>query len=113
MIGGDNEVTVNSGEAGDTFFGVVSSRDTAAFMMNDVDGYTDNTHPFICMTGRIPTRVIGAVGKGAKLIQSGTPGVARQALDGEANSSNTIGRSLESTDATGESTVLAVCRINL
>ncbi len=82
-------------------------------MMNDVEGYSDSTHPFICMTGRIPTRVTGAVGKGAKLIQSSTPGVARQALDGEANSSNTIGRSLESTDAEGESTVLAVCRINL
>ena len=112
-IGGDNEITVNSGEAGDTFFGVVSSTNTAAFMMNDVEGYSDSTHPFICMTGRIPTRVTGAVGKGAKLIQSSTPGVARQALDGEANSSNTIGRSLESTDAEGESTVLAVCRINL
>ena len=82
-------------------------------MMNDIDGYTDDSHPFVCMTGRIPVRVIGTVSKGAKLIQSSTPGVAKEAGDGEANHTNTIGRALEDKDSEGENSILAVCRINL
>ena len=48
-LGGAQEITQVNEEASDEVFGVVSSTDQAAFMMNGAAG-NDQTHPYIAMT---------------------------------------------------------------
>jgi len=110
-LGGINEITKTATEMSEEVFGVVSSNDTAAFMMNDRDTYTDATHPFIAMTGRVPTNVIGTVSKGARLVSSSTPGYARMAQPGEATAFNVIGRALEAKTNSAMGQVLCVVSI--
>ena len=110
-LGGVNEITKTVTELSDEVFGVVSSRDTAAFMMNDPDHYSDLTHPFVAMTGRVPTNVIGTVTKGARLVSSSTPGYARMAQPGEATAFNVVGRALEAKTDSEAGQVLAVVSI--
>ena len=110
-LGGVNEITRAATELSEEVFGVVSSDDTAAFMMNDRAGYSDRTHPFVAMTGRVPTNVIGTVTKGARLVSSSTPGYARMAQPGEATAFNVIGRALEAKTDAGQGKVLAVVSI--
>jgi len=110
-LGGVNEITKTATEMSEEVFGVVSSNDTAAFMMNDRDTYTDATHPFIAMTGRVPTNVIGTVNKGARLVSSSTPGYARMAQPGEATAFNVIGRALEAKTDSVMGQVLCVVSI--
>jgi len=110
-LGGANEITKTATELSDEVFGVVSSRDTAAFMMNDPDHYSDETHPFVAMTGRVPTNVIGTVTKGARLVSSSTPGYARMAQPGEATAFNVVGRALEAKTDSEAGQVLAVVSI--
>jgi len=113
QLGGVNEITQTAEELSEDVFGVVSSNDTAAFMMNDRTGYSDSTHPFVAMTGRVPTNVIGTVTKGARLVTSSTPGYARMAQPGEATAFNVVGRALESKTTEGMGQVLAVVSINV
>jgi hypothetical protein len=110
-LGGVNEITKTVTELSDEVFGVVSSRDTAAFMMNDPEHYSDLTHPFVAMTGRVPTNVIGTVTKGARLVSSSTPGYARMAQPGEATAFNVVGRALEAKTDSEAGQVLAVVSI--
>ena len=113
QLGGVNEITQTAEELSEDVFGVVSSNDTAAFMMNDRKGYSDSTHPFVAMTGRVPTNVVGTVTKGARLVTSSTPGYARMAQPGEATAFNVVGRALESKTDAGIGQVLAVVSINI
>ena len=113
QLGGVNEITQTAEELSEDVFGVVSSNDTAAFMMNDRTGYSDLTHPFVAMTGRVPTNVVGTVTKGARLVTSSTPGYARMAQSGEATAFNVVGRALESKTTEGMGQVLAVVSINV
>ena len=113
QLGGVNEITQTAEELSEDVFGVVSSNDTAAFMMNDRTGYSDSTHPFVAMTGRVPTNVVGTVTKGARLVTSSTPGYARMAQPGEATAFNVVGRALESKTDAGMGQVLAVVSINV
>ena len=113
QLGGVNEITQTAEELSEDVFGVVSSNDTAAFMMNDRTGYSDSTHPFVAMTGRVPTNVVGTVTKGARLVTSSTPGYARMAQSGEATAFNVVGRALESKTTEGMGQVLAVVSINV
>ena len=113
QLGGVNEITQTAEELSEDVFGVVSSNDTAAFMMNDRTGYSDLTHPFVAMTGRVPTNVVGTVTKGARLVTSSTPGYARMAQPGEATAFNVVGRALESKTTEGMGQVLAVVSINV
>ena len=113
QLGGVNEITQTAEELSEDVFGVVSSNDTAAFMMNDRTGYSDSTHPFVAMTGRVPTNVVGTVTKGARLVTSSTPGYARMAQPGEATAFNVVGRALESKTTEGMGQVLAVVSINV
>jgi hypothetical protein len=113
QLGGVNEITQTAEELSEDVFGVVSSNDTAAFMMNDRTGYSDSTHPFVAMTGRVPTNVVGTVTKGARLVTSSTPGYARMAQPGEATAFNVVGRALESKTTEGLGQVLAVVSINV
>jgi hypothetical protein len=110
-LGGVNEITRAATELSEEIFGVVSSNDTAAFMMNDRPNYNDTTHPFIAMTGRVPTNVVGTVSKGARLVSSSTPGYARMAQPGEATAFNVIGRALEAKTDSAMGQVLAVVSI--
>jgi hypothetical protein len=84
-------------------FGVISTR--AAYLMNSMAG-SDETHPPVAMTGRVPVRVVGAVNKGDRLVSAGN-GTARAARPGEATAFNVIGRALTGKTTTDLGTVEA------
>lgn len=106
-LGGPAEITVSNEELSENVFGVISTR--AAYLMNSGAG-SDDTHPPIAMTGRVPVRVIGAVKKGDRLVSAGH-GLARSARPGEATSFNVIGRALADRSDTGEGTIEAIVTI--
>ena len=103
-LGGIAEITVSLTELSENVFGVISTQ--AAYLMNSAAG-TDETHPPIAMTGRVPVRVVGMVRKGDRLVSAGN-GVARSAKPGEASAFNVIGRALEDRLDTDEGTVEAI-----
>jgi hypothetical protein len=106
-LGGAAEITKSVQELSDNVFGVISTR--AAFTMNHGAG-SDETHPPVAMTGRVPVRVIGAVRKGDRLVAAGN-GLARAAQQGEATAFNVIGRALEDRLETTEGRVEAIVTI--
>lgn len=106
-LGGIAEITKSVNELSDNVFGVISTR--AAFTMNHGAG-SDDTHPPVAMTGRVPVRVRGSVRKGDRLVAAGN-GVARAALPGEATAFNVIGRALEDRSGTDEGMVEAIVTI--
>lgn len=89
-LGGAAEITKSRQDLSDKVFGVISTR--AAYLMNGGAG-TDETHPPVAMTGRVPVKVAGQVCKGDRLVSAGN-GIARAAMPGEATAFNTIGRAL-------------------
>lgn len=107
-LGGAAEITSVAEELSEDVFGVIS--DKPAYLMNSGAG-SDETHPPVAMTGRVPVNVIGKIKKGDRLVSAGN-GMARAAKKGEANSFNTFGRSLESKTTDGEGTITAVVTIN-
>ena len=107
-LGGTAEITQSVEDLSENVFGVVSTR--AAYLMNSGAG-TDETHPPIAMTGRVPVRVTGMIHKGDRLVSAGN-GLARSARPGEATAFNVIGRALEDRTDTGEGTVEAIVTIN-
>ena len=88
-------------------FGVISTR--AAYLMNSSAG-SDETHPPVAMTGRVPVKVIGTINKGDRLVSAGN-GFARAAQSGEATAFNVIGRSLTAKLDAAEGTVEAIVTI--
>ena len=108
-LGGAQEICKVNEEASDEVFGVVSSKDQAAFMMNGGAG-DDNTHPYVAMTGRVDVKVIGTVSKGDRLISASVPGYAKAAQKSECTAFNVIGRALTSKTTTGTGSVLAAVR---
>jgi hypothetical protein len=107
-LGGVAEITRSVEELSENVFGVISTR--AAYLMNSGAG-TDETHPPIAMTGRVPVRVTGMIRKGDRLVSAGN-GLARAAQPGEATAFNVIGRALEGRTDTSEGTVEAIVTIN-
>ena len=107
-LGGVAEITRSVEELSENVFGVISTR--AAYLMNSGAG-TDETHPPIAMTGRVPVRVTGMIRKGDRLVSAGN-GLARAAQPGEATAFNVIGRALEGRTDTDEGTVEAIVTIN-
>jgi hypothetical protein len=107
-LGGTAEITCSVEELSENVFGVISTR--AAYLMNSGAG-TDETHPPIAMTGRVPVRVLGSIRKGDRLVSAGN-GLARAAQPGEATAFNVIGRALEDRTDTDEGTVEAIVTIN-
>ena len=97
-VGGSAEITEATSEMSQDVFGVISHK--PAYMMNAGAG-SDDSHPFVAMTGRTPVRVTGVVNKGQRLVTSSIKGSARAVAAGESISPfNVIGRALEtSTDA--------------
>jgi hypothetical protein len=110
-LGGAAEITAVAEEASDEVFGVVSGTHQAAFMMNGGAG-SDETHPYIAMTGRVDVKVIGSVNKGDRLISASMPGYARAATKAECTAFNVIGRALTSKNTSGTGTVLAAVRVS-
>lgn len=108
MLGGPKEITIATEELSDDVFGVISTR--AAYTMNGAAG-SDDTHPPIAMTGRVPVLVTGTVRKGDRLVAAGM-GLARAAKKDEITALNVIGRALENKTTPGEGTVEAVVTIN-
>ena len=106
-LGGSAEITKVGVDLSDKVFGVISTR--AAYLMNAGAG-TDNTHPPVAMTGRVPVKVLGMVNKGDRLVSAGN-GVARAAAAGEATAFNTIGRALANKLDAGLGTVEAIVTI--
>jgi len=108
MLGGAKEIARVNKELSDDIFGVISAN--PGFLMNAKAG-TDESHPPVAMSGRVPVRVIGEVRKGDRLVSAGN-GVARAADKSELTSFNVIGRSLEDKFTTAEGTVEAIVSMN-
>jgi hypothetical protein len=107
-LGGANEITRVADELSESVFGVISTR--AAYLMNAIAG-TDETHPPVAMTGRVPVNTVGVVRKGDRLVSAGN-GLARAAKPGEATAFNVIGRSLDNKSSTEQGIVEAIVKIN-
>jgi hypothetical protein len=106
-LGGSAEITLVTDDLSEKVFGVISTR--AAYLMNSGAG-SDETHPPVAMTGRVPVKVVGQVRKGDRLVAAGN-GQARAAQLGEATAFNVIGRSLQDKSSTGIGTVEAIVTI--
>ena len=108
-LGGAEEICAVNEEASDEVFGVVSGEHQAAFKMNGGAG-SDNTHPYVAMTGRVDVKVIGTVNKGDRLVSASVSGYAKAAQKSECTAFNVIGRALTSKTTTGTGSVLAAVR---
>lgn len=106
-LGGIAEITKSSDELSENVFGVISTR--AAYLMNGGAG-TNETHPPVAMTGRVPVLVTGIVNKGDRLVSAGN-GRARAAQPGEATAFNVIGRALTGKTTNGDGAVEAIVTI--
>ena len=110
-LGGAEEITQVNEEASDEVFGVVSGEHQAAFKMNAGAG-SDDSHPFVAMTGRVDVKVIGTVNKGDRLVSASVPGYAKSAQKSECTAFNVIGRALNSKTTAGQGSVLAAVRVS-
>jgi len=109
-IGGADEITEATTELSDNVFGVISKQ--PAYAMNALAG-TNESHPFVAMTGRTPVRVTGAVNKGQRLVSSTVKGTARAVATGETITPfHVIGRALESKSDEGIGLVNCAVRTN-
>jgi hypothetical protein len=106
-IGGTAEITKCDQELSEKVLGVISTM--PAYLMNDQAG-SDETHPPVAMTGRVPVKVVGPVLKGDRLVSAGN-GLARAAQAGEATAFNVIGRALRDKLDTGPGIVEAIVTI--
>jgi hypothetical protein len=102
-LGGQKEI-IPTGTLADTeVFGVVSTQ--PGFEMNAGAG-TDDTHPFVALSGRVPCKVVGRVQKGDRLVSSLTHGHAQSARPMDILDYRTIiGRALEDKTTTDAGTI--------
>ena len=107
-LGGVEEITMATEELSDQVFGVISTR--PAHLMNSYAG-SDQTHPAVAISGRVPVNVIGKIKKGDRLVSAGN-GLARSGEQFEITQFNVIGRSLEDKLDDGQGQVLAVVKLN-
>lgn len=107
-LGGTAEVTLSTVDAGDDVFGVVST--DPAYLMNAEAG-TNETHPAIALSGRVPVRAIGKITKGDRLVSAGN-GLARTGSLTEITPFNVIGRSLENKTDDQEGIIYAIVKLN-
>jgi hypothetical protein len=108
MLGGVEEITQVNEELSDDIFGVISTQ--PGYLMNAAAG-SNETHPPVAMSGRVPVRVIGEVSKGDRLVSAGN-GLARAATKDELTSFNVIGRSLEDKEGADAGIVEAIVHMN-
>lgn len=107
-LGGSAEITAVVDDLSEDVFGVISTR--AAYLMNDGAG-SNETHPPVAVSGRVPVRVIGKIKKGDRLVSAGN-GLARSASKNELTPWNVIGRSLQDKYDNSEGTVEAIVKLN-
>jgi hypothetical protein len=107
-LGGIKEVTKVAEELSENVFGVISTN--AAYLMNSGAG-SDQTHPPIAVSGRVPVMVTGVVKKGDRLVSAGN-GIARSASRNEITPWNVIGRALTNKTSSGEGFVEAIVKLN-
>lgn len=107
-LGGAEEITLAQEELSDNVFGVISTK--PAHLMNSYAG-SDQTHPAVAISGRVPVNVIGKVKKGDRLVSAGN-GLARAGNSDEINQFNVIGRALENKIDDGIGQILAVVKLN-
>ncbi len=106
-LGGSAEITSAQHPLSESVFGVISTR--AAYLMNSGAG-SDQTHPPVAITGRVPVLVLGVINKGDRLVAAGN-GMARAALPGEATAFNTIGRALTAKTNSDQGVIEAIVTI--
>ena len=107
-LGGVEEITRVAEEGSESVFGVISTQ--PAYLMNSSAG-TNDTHPPVAMSGRVPVLVTGKVNKGDRLISAGS-GLAKAATKHELTAFNVIGRALENKNTNGKGTIEAFVKIN-
>lgn len=107
-LGGTEEITLAQEELSDKVFGVISTK--PAHLMNSYAG-SDQTHPAVAISGRVPVNVVGKVRKGDRLVSAGN-GLARSGNADEINQFNVIGRALENKIDDGPGQILAVVKLN-
>jgi hypothetical protein len=107
-MGGPNEITQVVAELSESVFGVISTN--AAYLMNSGAG-TNDTHPPIAMSGRVPVRVVGLITKGDRLVSAGN-GLARSGKQSELTPWNVIGRALVDKTEASEGVIEAIVKIN-
>lgn len=107
-LGGAAEITAVKDDLSDTVFGVISSQ--AAYLMNAGVG-SDETHPAVAVSGRVPVNVIGKIRKGDRLVSAGN-GMARAADKMELTPWNVIGRALENKLDDGVGVIEAIVKLN-
>lgn len=107
-LGGVEEITRVNEENTDNVFGVISSR--AAYLMNAGAG-SNETHPAVAISGRVPVRVIGEVRKGDRLISAGN-GLAKAGTPEQITAFNVIGRALENKYSSDEGLVECFVKVN-
>lgn len=99
-LGGECEIEKTKDEFDTQVFGVVSQN--PAFCMNCKAG-DNNTHPYVALSGRVKTKITGAIKKGQRVVSSHIPGVGmgvpqncQNAIDWQ----TVVGRSLEEDSST-------------
>jgi hypothetical protein len=94
-IGGSKEITKTDKEYDTDVFGVIA--ENPAFKMN-ADAGTDDSHPYVTLTGRTVCKVQGPIAKGDRIVTSDVPGVAKKCdlNDPKFHTLTIIGRSLGS-----------------
>jgi len=100
-VGGTKEITITSKSCDIDVLGVVSYK--PAIGLNSKAG-TDETHPYIALSGRIPCLIKGKLEKGQRIISSNEAGVAVGVSDSALNSISpfcVIGRALEIKETMG------------
>jgi len=107
-IGGEKEITAILDAYTDDVFGVISTQ--PAHLMNAGAG-SNETHPPIAMSGRVPVRVVGKIKKGDRLVSAGN-GLACAATAENRTPYNVLGRSLDHKTTEGEGVVEATVRLN-
>jgi hypothetical protein len=107
-LGGVNEITRVADELSDDVFGVIST--APAYLMNAGAG-SNETHPPVAVSGRVPVQVIGRVKKGDRLVSAGN-GLARTGSKSEITPWNVIGRALTSKSDSGVGTVEAIVKLS-
>lgn len=107
-LGGTKEITTTTTRADINVFGVVSG--SPGFMLNAEAG-TNETHPYVALSGRVKVFIQGRVKKNQRLIASSIPGVA-EAIDNEDlvnfSTYQILGRALEDKLSSGIGQILAV-----
>jgi hypothetical protein len=92
-IGGDFEITLTMTANDTNIVGVVST--DPGVMLNSNAG-SDDTHPYVALSGRVPVKVVGPVKKGDRLVSAAVPGYAMRAS--MPNWAEVIGRALTDHD---------------